>query len=95
MFWRDIWIFHAALNTKIFDDVFNCVPTDRVLTFKQHKELREKQSLAEENPRKAMEELEKVRGHLVLFPFYFLNGENLNPPGTTSEGLAHMFDIWT
>ena len=34
-FYKNIWMFHAAQNTKVFERVFNCIPSDKAFTFKQ------------------------------------------------------------
>ena len=34
-FYKNIWLYHAAQNTKIFERVFNCFPSDKAFTFRQ------------------------------------------------------------
>jgi phospholipase D1/2 len=50
--------------------------------------------LAREDPIRAEEELKKIRGFLVQFPFYFLSEESLLPSVGTKEAIVPM-EVWT
>lgn len=83
--YENIWLKRATTNTMIYRQLFRCVPDDTVHTYDQHRKFmpdtnRVKTghaadpSLAEEE---ICEQLEQIRGHLVLFPKDYLKDENL------------------
>ena len=74
--------------------VFRCLPTDAVLNYKILRDYMTRPCLASEDPLQACEELRKVRGFLVQFPFYFLSEENLFPSINSKEGIMPM-ELWT
>lgn len=60
----------------------------------QLREFITKPKLACDNPVKATEELKKIHGFLVQFPFRFLDEENLLPSVGTKESMVPM-ETWT
>uniref|UniRef100_A0A8D2LLM3 phospholipase D n=1 Tax=Varanus komodoensis TaxID=61221 RepID=A0A8D2LLM3_VARKO len=93
-FFKEVWVATAARNATIFDKVFRCLPSDEVNNLVQLRDFITKQKLACENPAKAAEELKKIHGFLVQFPFRFLDEENLLPSVGTKEAIVPM-ETWT
>ncbi|XP_067322146.1 phospholipase D1 [Anolis sagrei] len=93
-FFKEVWVATAARNATIFDKVFRCLPSDQVTNLAQLREFITIPKLACENPSKAAEELKKIRGFLVQFPFRFLDEENLLPSVGTKESMVPM-ETWT
>ncbi|XP_048362891.1 phospholipase D1 [Sphaerodactylus townsendi] len=93
-FFKEVWVSTAARNATIFDKVFRCLPSDQVNNLAQLRDFIAKPKLANENPAKATEELKKIHGFLVQFPFRFLDEENLLPSVGTKESMVPM-ETWT
>ena len=74
--------------------VFNCCPADHVRSFAELRKEREKSPLSEADPDRALTELERCCGHLVLFPADFLSAGELRPRVGTKENLAPQY-LWT
>lgn len=93
-FFKEIWVSTAARNATIYDKVFRCLPNDEVHNLVQLRDFINKPILAKEDRLRAEEELRKIRGFLVQFPFYFLSEENLLPSVGTKEAIVPM-EVWT
>lgn len=93
-FFKEVWVSTAARNATIFEKVFRCLPSDQVNNLAQLREFITVPKLACENPAKAAEELKKIKGFLVQFPFRFLDEENLLPSVGTKESMVPM-ETWT
>uniref|UniRef100_A0A8C5KRK9 Phospholipase n=1 Tax=Jaculus jaculus TaxID=51337 RepID=A0A8C5KRK9_JACJA len=93
-FFKEIWVSTAARNATIYDKVFRCLPSDEVHNLTQLRDFINKPILAKEDPIRAEEELRKIRGFLVQFPFYFLSEESLLPSVGTKEAIVPM-EVWT
>ncbi|XP_041514865.1 phospholipase D1 isoform X3 [Microtus oregoni] len=93
-FFKEIWVSTAARNATIYDKVFRCLPNDEVHNLMQLRDFISKPILAKDDPIRAEEELRKIRGFLVQFPFYFLSEENLLPSVGTKEAIVPM-EVWT
>uniref|UniRef100_A0A8C3EH54 Phospholipase n=1 Tax=Corvus moneduloides TaxID=1196302 RepID=A0A8C3EH54_CORMO len=93
-FFKEVWIATAARNATIFDKVFRCLPSDEVNNLTQLRDFINKPKLANDDPAKAAEELKKIRGFLVQFPFRFLEEEYLLPSVGTKESMVPM-EVWT
>ncbi|KAM6222763.1 phospholipase D1 [Rhynchocyon petersi] len=93
-FFKEIWVSTAARNATIYDKVFRCLPSDEVHNLIQLRDFISKPVLAREDPNRAEEELRKIRGFLVQFPFYFLSEENLLPSVGTKESIVPT-EVWT
>lgn len=78
----------------MFNQVFRCLPSDEVHNLIQLRDFITKPILAKEDPIRAEEELKKIRGFLVQFPFYFLAAESLLPSVGTKEAMVPM-EVWT
>uniref|UniRef100_A0A8D0HBB4 Phospholipase n=1 Tax=Sphenodon punctatus TaxID=8508 RepID=A0A8D0HBB4_SPHPU len=93
-FFKEVWVSTAARNATIFDKMFRCLPSDQVNNLVQLRDFIVKPKLANEDPAKAAEELKKIHGFLVQFPFRFLDEENLLPSVGTKESMVPM-EVWT
>nr|XP_021558337.1 phospholipase D1 isoform X1 [Neomonachus schauinslandi] len=93
-FFKEVWVATAARNATIYDKVFRCLPNDEVHNLIQLREFITKPILAREDPIRAEEELKKIRGFLVQFPFYFLSEESLLPSVGTKEAIVPT-EVWT
>eukprot|EP00070_Physeter_catodon_P019702 XP_023980108.1 phospholipase D1 isoform X2 [Physeter catodon] len=93
-FFKEVWVSTAARNATIYDKVFRCLPNDEVHNLTQLRDFISKPILAKEDPIRAEEELKKIRGFLVQFPFYFLSEENLLPSVGTKEAIVPT-EVWT
>ncbi|XP_012322130.1 phospholipase D1 isoform X3 [Aotus nancymaae] len=93
-FFKEVWVSTAARNATIYDKVFRCLPNDEVHNLIQLRDFINKPILAKEDPIRAEEELKKIRGFLVQFPFYFLSEESLLPSVGTKEAIVPM-EVWT
>ncbi|XP_023411269.2 phospholipase D1 isoform X1 [Loxodonta africana] len=93
-FFKEVWVSIAARNATIYDKVFRCLPNDEVHNLIQLRDFITKPILAKEDPIRAEEELKKIRGFLVQFPFYFLSEESLLPSVGTKEAMVPM-EVWT
>lgn len=74
--------------------MFRCLPSDQVNNLAQLRDFINKPKLANDDPAKAAEELKKIRGFLVQFPFRFLEEEYLLPSVGTKESMVPM-EVWT
>lgn len=92
--YKGVWMKTAAINTSIFWKVFNCIPSDDILTLEDLRGLLREATLAESDPEEARVVLQKVKGHLVLLPLQFLSKENLIPPTGSKEALIPTV-VWT
>ncbi|XP_045395620.1 phospholipase D1 isoform X2 [Lemur catta] len=93
-FFKEVWVSTAARNATIYDKVFRCLPNDEVHNLIQLRDFISKPILAKEDPIRAEEELRKIRGFLVQFPFYFLSEESLLPSVGTKEAIVPT-EVWT
>ncbi|KAK4519852.1 60S ribosomal protein L21A [Mucor velutinosus] len=83
--YNNIWLKRATTNTHIYRQLFRCVPDDTVHTYEQHRKfipdpLKVKTGhVADPNlaEQEICEQLDQIRGHLVLFPKDYLKDENL------------------
>ncbi|XP_039345964.1 phospholipase D1 [Mauremys reevesii] len=93
-FFKEVWVATAARNATIFDKVFRCLPSDEVTNLAQLRDFIAKSKLVTQDAAKAAEELKKIHGFLVQFPFRFLHEENLLPSVGTKESMVPM-EVWT
>ncbi|OAD62011.1 Phospholipase D1 [Eufriesea mexicana] len=88
-FYRDIWRARSNQNTEIYEEVFHCIPTDKVVNFSMLKQYQDEEPLSLSNPLSAQE-----MGHLVNMPLNFLSNEDLKPTAGTVEGIMPTA-LWT
>ncbi|KAK4012263.1 phospholipase D1 isoform X1 [Daphnia magna] len=93
-FYKDTWIQTAALNTKIYGEVFHCIPCDEVTSFEELREYQSVLPLSLTEPSIAQQKLQKIKGHLVMLPLSFMSQEDLSPAAGTAEALLPT-SLWT
>lgn len=93
-FFKDVWQKTSKLNTKIFDEVFRCIPNDNVRNFITLKKYNDETALCKSNPEEADNRLKEVKGFLVDLPLNFLCEEILTPSNLSREGIVGM-NLWT
>ncbi len=93
-FYKGTWLRQASVNTSVYEQVFNCIPSDKIHSYQELRNIQKEATLAQTNPEEARVLLEKVKGHLVLMPLLFLSHENLGALAGTKEGLMPN-SIWT
>ncbi|CAL1683896.1 unnamed protein product [Lasius platythorax] len=93
-FYKDIWCARSKQNTKIYEEVFQCIPTDTVVNFSMLKQYQDKIPISLSDPLLAQEMAENIKGHLVDLPLHFLCNEDLKPAAGTVEGMMPTA-LWT
>ncbi|XP_076290106.1 phospholipase D [Lasioglossum baleicum] len=93
-FYKDIWCTRSNQNTEIYERVFHCIPTDKVVNFSMMKQYQNEEPLCSSDPRLAQEMVGKIKGHLVNMPLNFLCNEDLKPAAGTVEGIMPTA-LWT
>ncbi|PVD27957.1 hypothetical protein C0Q70_10533 [Pomacea canaliculata] len=93
-FFKEVWFSQAENNTSIFEKVFRCLPTDQVQNFQKLKQYTSEVNLATSDPKEAMAQLSRVKGHIVRLPLKFLCDENLTPKVGQKEALLPSY-LWT
>lgn len=93
-FHKSVWIDISKANTKIFDDVFRCIPNDQVRNFVTLKKYNDEPALCKTNNDESERRLKDVKGFLVDLPLNFLCEELLTPPNLSREGIVGM-TLWT
>jgi phospholipase D1/2 len=83
-------------NTRVYDEVFKCLPSDNILNFEILASYRDQNCLVKTDPVKGKAQLkEKVFGFIVDFPLKFLSQEkNFFPEINTPEGIVPTA-MWT
>ncbi|XP_058829828.1 phospholipase D2 [Topomyia yanbarensis] len=93
-FWNGSWRWTSRKNTRLFDEIFRCIPSDNVQSFVMLKKFLEEKSLALTDPEGTQKALQRIEGNLVDLPLKFLCNEVLTPPGTSKEGIMPTY-MWT
>lgn len=93
-FYKDVWLKTSKENTKIFNDVFRCIPNDQVRNFVTLKKNGDEPALCKSDPDEAEKQLKNVKGFLVDLPLNFLCEEILTPSNLSREGIVGM-SLWT
>ncbi|XP_078037122.1 phospholipase D isoform X2 [Augochlora pura] len=93
-FYRDIWCARSNQNTEIYEEVFHCIPTDKVVNFSMLRQYQNEESLCSSDPQLAQEMVGRIKGHLVNMPLNFLCNEDLKPAASTVEGIMPTA-LWT
>lgn len=86
----------SAQNSRIYEDVFKCLPSNEARTFTSMNEFVSQPKLAKTDPNKAKDLLEThTSGFIVDFPLEFLSEESsFFPSINTKEGLVPVI-VWT
>ena len=93
-FYKDIWLKNASKNTKLFEEIFLCIPTDKVSDMKENAEYLERRPLAEIEKNFTKEKIQEIKGNLVLLPTNYLKNELTLPGWFTKEGVVPN-STWT
>ncbi|XP_011637945.1 phospholipase D2 isoform X2 [Pogonomyrmex barbatus] len=94
-FYKDIWCARSKRNTEIYEEIFHCIPSDKVVNFAILRQYQEKLPLSISNPLLAQEMTDKdIKGYLVDLPLNFLCNEDLKPAVGTVEGMMPTA-LWT
>ncbi|XP_043289715.1 phospholipase D2-like isoform X2 [Venturia canescens] len=86
-FYHDVWQARSKKNTEIFEQVFQCIPSDKVMSFAALKLYQSETPLCQSNTDLAQQLLADVKGHLVDLPLDFLAYETLTPAIRSVEGM--------
>ncbi len=84
----------SSHQLNLLFQVFKVIPTDNIKKFSELHSYQRERPLIETDEYEARQLLNKVRGHLVLLPLFFLSGDNLQPSLASKEGIAPTA-IWT
>ncbi|XP_026831180.1 phospholipase D2 isoform X3 [Ooceraea biroi] len=93
-FYKDVWCARSKRNTEIYEEVFQCVPTDKIVNFAMLKQYQDEEPISLSNPLLAQEMVEGIKGYLVDLPLNFLCNEDLKPAAGTVEGIMPTA-LWT
>ena len=93
-FYKDVWLRIASKNSKIFEEIFDCVPSDNVTTLEDNLKDLQKRPLAETEKYLSLQKVKQIQGHLVLLPLNYLKDVNMLPKIGTMESLAPTI-MWT
>lgn len=75
-FWNGIWQRTSERNTRIYDKVYKCIPTNAVTSFAQLKKYQEEPSMAKTDPAQAINESKRIQVIFVFFLFYWFVRDN-------------------
>jgi phospholipase D1/2 len=90
-FYKDVWQKFSRDNTKIFDEVFRCIPNNDVRTIASFKKYNEESTaLCKTDVSQAHLKLKGINGFIVDLPLDFLCEENLMPPTASREGIVSL-----
>eukprot|EP00124_Ichthyophonus_hoferi_P000527 Ihof_evm5s20 gene=Ihof_evmTU5s20 len=78
-FFYKVWLGRARSNTAIYQSVFRSIPNSTITSWEKLEEWREQPIIAEIDREQAENELHYIQGHLVDFPYNFLEEEYLGP----------------
>lgn len=60
-FYKDVWCARSKQNTEIYEEVFHCIPTDKVVNFGMLKQYQEKLPLSISNPLLAQKMVRNIK----------------------------------
>ena len=93
-FYKDVWLRRASKNTKLFEETFDCVPSEKITTMEGNQKSLHKRPLAESEKYLSSEKVKQIQGYLVLLPLNYLKDVNLLPSVFAKEGLVPTI-TWT
>lgn len=64
-FYKDVWCARSKRNTEIYDEVFHCVPNDKVVNFSMLKQYQDEIPLSFSDPLLAQEMIENIKVHIL------------------------------
>lgn len=68
-FYKDVWCARSKRNTEIYEEVFHCIPTDKVINFAILKQYQEKVPLSISEPLLAQEMVENIKVCIEHFKY--------------------------
>lgn len=60
-FYKDVWCARSKRNTEIYEEVFQCIPTDKIVNFAMLKQYQDKIPLSSSDPLLAQEMAESIK----------------------------------
>ena len=93
-FYKETWFRIASKNTKLFEEIFLCIPTDKVTTMSENRSYLSKLPMTVSDKYLALQKLKELQGSLVLLPLHYLENEYLSPSLLAKEGLVPT-KTWT
>ena len=79
----------ARCNTKIFEEVFGMIPNNEIKTIDQYQAYKNNKWLIHLNDATLIEKkLKQIEGHIVVFPYEFLNEEEFQTQIISKESLV-------
>ncbi|CAF1160764.1 unnamed protein product [Rotaria sp. Silwood1] len=75
----------AQQNTKIYEEVFNSLPTNQIRKFTDVEAYEKRSKLKETDPQTAYDKCKKIQGFIVEFPIEYLADDVIMPKWNTSE----------
>jgi len=77
-----VWRRFAERNTRIYRDVFHCVPDDSIGNWEEYREFKRAATMPTDA---ALSHLSKLQGHVVCFPRRFLHKVSLDTASLAPE----------
>lgn len=69
-FWNGTWQRTSSRNTKIYDEIFKCIPTDAVTTFSALKKYQDEIPICKSDPDTAIHEISRIQVCIYLKLFF-------------------------
>lgn len=60
-FWNGVWLRTSQRNTRIYDNVFKCIPTDAVTSFVELKKYQDDPPMSKTDPSNATREVARIQ----------------------------------
>jgi hypothetical protein len=73
------WIATAIENGKIYDKLEGSLSVDKIFNFNQYREATRNKEYVDATRPDIKELLERIKGHLVLWPINYLKDEDMSP----------------
>lgn len=59
-FWNGVWLRTSKRNTRTYDEVFKCIPTDAITSFVSLKKYLEEKPISKTNPEAAIKRVKQI-----------------------------------
>lgn len=66
-FYRDVWCARSNQNTEIYEEVFHCIPTNKVINFSMLKQYQAEEPLYLSDPLLAQEMVEQIKVLAIIY----------------------------
>lgn len=60
-FWNGVWLRTSKRNTRTYDEIFKCIPTDAITSFVGLKKYLEAKPLCKTNPEAAIQQVKQIQ----------------------------------